>query len=283
MSSSLLAAASGLKPGDAPVNVQLDKHLWFIAEAGAAAARPIRIAAREWAESHGVKFTPLEASMVKGRAGGSLRVLGPTGAKGIYTGAHREMTSVITLGSVRVPLDPTDRPTRRNSLLVSDYLANKAHNRVVSRSEEAQAALEEAGEWMSGTHCDGADDPRCLPRMMFPSACPTHLPQHEQRQDFRKQHRVRGSSTWVDGEGRIWDHAGPPHTLDAVHVGGVCLPLGMHWDVNSSRRFEVANGWEKWVVRREGYINVHPDGYLRGQRAVRAPLGRGGPGGKQKR
>lgn len=263
---SLDEAARGLKAGEAPTDVILDKRLWFISQDDPR-ARESQSEAVAWARANGVTFTPVLATTVRDGTGGKLNIIGPSDAKGLYVSAHRALTAVITYGTIRVPLDPTNAPTRKSAIQVGEYVANKAFSRLVTRPEETSCALQAASDWMGRTHCTGREDPRCLPRMMFPSSLPAALEDPDVRQRFKRAHHSKGAS-WRDKAGRDWD-CGAPHTLDALHVGGECLPLGMHWDVSSRSRFELANGWEKWVIPRSGYINVHPDGFLRGARANR--------------
>lgn len=252
------------------MNVALRKQLWVVGTRDPE-TQAVQHLARQWAEAHQVTFSPVLARVVQDPTSRLMRIIGPDDAQGLYTGAHRALTAVFTVGTVRVPLDPTaGRITRRTALPMAAYMANKAFIRVISRPEETAEALNAVAAWMAAVHCSGHDDPRCLPRMLFPSSVEMDLSQDRQRDEFIRQHRGKGSVAWRDGEERDWEY-GPHHTRDALHVGGHCLPLGMHWDVTSGRRFEMANGWEKRVVPRSGYLNVHPDGHLRGNQATRVP------------
>ncbi len=212
----------------------------------------------------GLKSVELVGERLRGMDG-ALDVLRPSDVERLYKTLHKRKALVLATGGVRVQRDVSANLTRRGSVPAEQFVRHKAFFALVSRPEEASRSINQGVEWLTReTDIDGPHDPRCLPMLCF-AGCreiPLSNPSDRKRfrQDFGKARR--------DSFGGEWQGDGPYHTRDTLHVAGLSLPVGFHWDVQAWRPFAMCNGWERWEIRANGYLNVHPDAHLRGSKNV---------------
>jgi hypothetical protein len=110
-------------------------------------------------------------------------------------------------------------------------------------------------------------DPRALP---FPSfdlgaQLETDLALHSEEGRVAFETVFGPARARNDAKGVGW-HLEPRayHGRDALNVRGQPLPPGFHWDVPGPRGgAHVATATEVWRVKRDQYINVYPDMYVR--------------------
>lgn len=198
------------------------------------------------------------------------RLLRVSDVKGLYLGAHRERVIVVALTGGRVLLDPTEVPDRRNTVSIEEYVRYKCAYLYVENERQLEAAFELIAEYPTASSCESPRDPRCLPFSIFAAKKLDDLDTAEGRRKFAKDHQhARRSSDLADADNRLWQRQ-EYHSSDLIHVAGMTLPIGFHWNVQARRSTTFANGWERWDLMRGGYTNVHPDGNVRGgQRATR--------------
>jgi hypothetical protein len=84
------------------------------------------------------------------------------------------------------------------------------------------------------------------------------------RDEFERRHG--NASSRRDNRGLNWEIPGRAmHGRDALCVAGCWLRPGFHWDVSTpGRLLDVRTPLEVWRIER--YVNVYPDGYVRGAR-----------------
>ncbi len=191
--------------------------------------------------------------------------LRPEDARRLYKRAHRAHLAVLAAGSVRVQCDPSETPTTRGSVLLSQFLSHKAYYEMISRTQEVDHSVDRAISWLATPPgVSGRGDPHCVPSLCFAGAQPID----DLVQSSPKRFREHYGRPWTDPSGRTWQE-GAYHTFDCLHVAGTTLPIGFHWDLQASGSSFLANGWERWEIGNGGYLNVHPDAHVRGQAARR--------------
>ena len=153
-------------------------------------------------------------------------------------------------------------------MLVSRFVRYKAYAAPLPDDPTAvSACLDEYDAWCGCVGCENDNDPRCLPLHVFKSVH-TELDTLAQRRRFDKEH---GTGTRrLDGNGLAWrlDPAAF-HGWDTLHVAGHELVPGFHWDVSAGTGGSgtVTTPTERWTITaKRGYVNVYPDGHVRGGR-----------------
>ena len=186
----------------------------------------------------------------------------------LYRRSHRARVGVFHRGSPRVRVMPRER------MPVSKFVRYKAYASPLPDDPTAvSACLDEYDAWCGCVGCENGNDPRCLPLHVFESD-DTELDTAAQRRRFDKEH---GSGTRrLDGQGLAWrlDPAAF-HGRDTLHVAGHELAPGFHWDVSvdDGGSGTVMTPTERWTISAKmGYVNVYPDGHVRGGRLFKRKL-----------
>lgn len=261
----------GLGPGDVPTGLSWPKSLWIVlpptpTESQRESLSRLRIKAREYRD---LLISETRVENKKGLNGIIYPLVPENDVAALYRRAHRARTAVIATCGAKVLLDISERPTNSGCLTLERFIQYKCLYSLVSRPEEVDRSFANALAWMTGTHCEGPRDPRCLPTAVFETVEQYPLDTHAERQMFIRAHKKsRNNAALTDARTRTWQ-TGPAHTLDLIQVGGYTLPIGFHWDVQAARDSIIATGWERWRLPGRGYVNIHPDALIRGGNATK--------------
>jgi len=221
---------------------------------------------RKLADAAGYKLKALRAESLRvvGGSGRRLSILRPLDASTLYRDLHRAPAMVAALAPAFVRLDPScNPPNRRSARSLSDFVAYKAAYGLVRSEVDARRLFEAFAEWRKAVHCRDPSDPRALPLHVFDLggdsfdlACDGDVDR------FSKT--FGNASRRCDGAGRSW-RAGVAHGREALHVAGLTLPAGTHWDVSAdARSWRIMNASEIWEIDLRGYVNAAPNEHLRG-------------------
>lgn len=192
-------------------------------------------------------------------------------ATNLYRRLHEAKVGVWQVGDARAPTTPKPRRhARKDYVSLAEFVRHKAFHARLPRNgfeESWREPLFGFRQWLSAIGCENEADPRCLPFHVFDtrfdidrleSACgrsrfaTAHGPQSSRRDDRRL--------TWRRGK---------PHGREILHVAMRELAQGFHWDVShSASNASLGNSSETWRVNKGGYVNVYPDGHIRGARKV---------------
>jgi hypothetical protein len=269
-SSTNVTIPTGLGPGDVPAGLAWPRKFWLILPESTSPSQneSIRHARTKLIGHADITVSEIRVKNIRG-AGGLIYPLIPANdAAGLYRGIHRARTAVISFCGAKVLLDIGELPTNKGCMALEKFIQYKCSHKLVTRPEEVDGALSEALSWMMEANCEGPHDPRCLPASIFEANSDYRLEAREERRRFIYDHTpFRKSRGLADARGRTWQ-VGPNHTLDLLQVAGQTLPIGFHWDVQAGNKSsKIATGWETWHLPGRGYINIHPDAYIRGDGA----------------
>ena len=256
----------GYQPGDTPSDVAWPETVCLILPPKQSNSQTLTIALiQDRLRSMEYHCVTMRATSVSGFGGQKFSILRPSDAAGLYVSSHRERVFVVTVGGVKVQLDTTEMASNRGTVPVSAFIEYKAGHVMITRPEEVDRGVGLIQTYMSQQHCDGSKDPRCLPFSLYERNEAEGLASRTARNDFVKRYRSYDSEGFglLDDQARRWTTR-EYHTRDLLHVGGSCLPIGFHWNVECKRKTAFANGWETWAVSAGGYTNVHPDAKIRG-------------------
>lgn len=214
------------------------------------------------------KVQEVPAELVRLSSGRPRLLIEGEDAVKLYKQSHRARVGVFHRGSPRVRVRPRERTP------VSKFVRYKAYAAPLPTDPTAvSACLDEYDAWCGCVGCEDDNDPRCLPLHVFKSVH-TELDTPAQRRRFDKEH---GSGTWrLDGNGLAWrlDPAAF-HGWDTLHVAGHELVRGFHWDVSVDDGVSgtIMTPTERWKLSaKSGYVNVYPDGHVRGGRRFERKL-----------
>jgi hypothetical protein len=260
----------GMKPGDVPDGLAWPRSLWLIlpetpTKVQVTTAGCLRAKAQEL----DVTLSEVRLRNIPGPNGQQFPLVPEKDVAGIYRRAHRARTAIVATSGAKILLELGERPSNKGCVSLQEFVRYKCFYGLVSRAEEVDRTLAAAIDWMGATSCENSLDPRCYPKAIFQPRGQAELETARQRSEFIALHRLsRQSNALTDAQGRTWT-VGPYHTLDLIQVAGRTLPIGLHWDVQTPRDTEFSTGWEKWSVRGRGYVNIHPDAYIRGKDATK--------------
>ena len=201
--------------------------------------------------------------------GRPVEVVAGVDADNLYRRAHRVRVAVLFFGRPFVPLNPEARIDRAEQRVALDrFVRYKAHAERLSEDVgDLSRHLASCEKWRESVECESGYDPRCLPLHLFKTGR-VALDSPDDRQRFDD---VYGAGARRRDDARLtWRlDAARFHGRERLHVAGCKLAAGFHWDVsvNGSAK-TITTAVERWRVR--VYINVAPDGHLRG----RAPYAR---------
>ena len=202
-------------------------------------------------------------------SGRALQLVARRDAIAIYRRMHRARVALLLLGQAMIPLDPSRKPRgARHCVTLEKYARYKAF---FVRADPSQPGgtylchLQRFAAWCQTVACDGENDPRCLPLYVFDAEWngKSRLDTLEGRTQFRFSYGRDSRRT--DSRGFEWKpHR---HGRDSLHVAGLYLSPGFHWDVSDVRgrkgakRIYTAEG--VWAIRPRGHVNIYPDAYVR--------------------
>ncbi len=255
-----MSIPEGLGPGEVPAGLSWPQSLWLILPANPTEAqnesfRRLRARLRE---QPSIPVSEVRVQEIRGFGGLVYPLIPAKDVAGLYRRAHRARTAVVAFCGAQVLLDISELPTSKGCVALARFIQHKCSYALVTRPEEVDGVLAGVLDWMSGIHCEGKRDPRCLPTAIFATRKEFPLETAQERQEFVNLHRAsKRSSALTDARGRTWQ-IGPEHTLDLIQVGGCTLPIGFHWDVQAEGNTIIATGWETWQVPGRGYTNIHP-------------------------
>ena len=199
------------------------------------------------------------------------RPLGPIkgeDATNLYRRLHRARVGVWQIGHAHAPVNPRTRRRLTDFVELSRFVIHKAyHHRIrpQTTNENLRTSLAQFKKWTNGVSCQNEGDPRCLPFHVFSTGSDLQrLSSDEGRSEFSARHGSQSSRT-DDSELR-WDRpsGGGYHGREVIQVAGRRLHRGFHWDVSHpSNRHTIRTTSGIWEIRKNGYVNIYPDAYVR--------------------
>lgn len=253
-------------------NWPIKTELWLIRlSSESAAQQAVARALRREAVARGIQIEEVRCHPHQGPNGRRQEVLTPEEVRKLYVRCHRAHVWVAAVGGARWKLDPSQTANRDNLPPLNELVHGKAAGyRLVSRISEVQDLMATVAA-DPVVECTSVDDCRCLPLHVFSPGTASDLSSIEAREQFTKRYRWRSKDRkkcWLDESGRTWETARVMHTADQLHVTGLRLPIGFHWDVQTPRKRTIlTNGWQRWESTNGGYLNVHPDAHVRSTHA----------------
>lgn len=193
----------------------------------------------------------------------SLAVLSPADAFEIYRFAHQGPVMVCAIEKVWVRRNPANRSDAETELRpLAEFVCHKACHLLVS-DRSAIAALEATfAEWRASSSCAGIGDPRALPLQVFDAERP--WPELAEAGGRKKFNLLYGTAiARIDAGRRQWNKA-VPHGRATDFIAGTELTAGAHWDVGARRGAELISTAQVWQIPARSYVNVYPDGGVRG-------------------
>ena len=247
----------------------MDREVWIVFPR-TARARIAAVRERLRRECHTRRWglqevIPSVERLISGRR---LMLVAGEDAVKLYRRSHRAKVGVFHTGRARVQL----MPCARSSMAVAQFIRYKAYASPLPADVGAVSrCLDAYDAWCQSIGCVDGHDPRCLPFHVFESGH-TELGTSKQRQHFDEVHGV--GALRRDGKRLMW-RLDPAvfHGRETLQVAGYALSRGFHWDVSvdNGRSPTVTTPTERWEIsRKSGYLNVYPDGHVRG----RAPYAR---------
>lgn len=184
-------------------------------------------------------------------------------ATNLYQRMHRAQLAVLAADDLWVATHPDLKEACRRDLLVRLSVFCRYKSFYLKFPPEGNAAWTDLfSAWCSATRCEGERDPRCLPLHIF-KAQDSNLDIPLQRAAFDSIHGSGAERS--DADGRRWRLA--PHDFhgqERLCVAGWELRQGFHWDVEPGRNTTtIVTTKEVWRVER--YVNIYPDGHVRGR------------------
>jgi hypothetical protein len=217
-----------------------------------------------------------EGRLVGESAARPILLLRPLDAKHLYESLHRDRVLVLAFNTVWVRRNPSrDPPARRSALKVETFVAYKSVYGTVLDARSIEAHFGRYAAWARAVACSGDNDPRALPLHVFETTRVwSSLEDPAVAREFSK--RFGSPPQRRDDGGKTWTRPTPGafHGGGVLTVAGRALSQGMHWDVDTDRRTATLHAThEVWQLpRRGGYVNVHPNAYVRRSARSRARL-----------
>lgn len=194
-------------------------------------------------------------------------------ATNLYKRLHRARVGVWQIGDARAPTTPQPRNARKDYVSLADFVRHKAFHARLPRdgfAESWRGHLFDFRQWLSAIGCENEADPRCLPFHVFDTRFDIdQLASARGRSRFADAHGPQSSR--IDARGLTWSRAkGQGHGRKILNVAGRELAQGFHWDVShGASNTRLGNSSEIWRVNKRGYVNVYPNGYIRGGSGAR--------------
>lgn len=192
-------------------------------------------------------------------------------AAAIYRRAHRARVAFIAFAKSHVLLHPSkEEAIRKNAISRAQYFFRyKCFVELIAQHVECtEDWVKEFSERFAAAcltpGCDNELDPRCLPLHVFTNDNSLDLFLAQDRAAFDK--RYGGGMHRQDLSERHW-RLDPSafHGYEALCIAGTPIPKGFHWDVQpGGRKTLVTTTTDVWLVSR--YVNIYPDGHVRGDR-----------------
>lgn len=246
--------ARGFRPGDVPASIDWPVGIWLIRHPSESGQPDHGLQQIEsWARRSEYSVTQVHLLQTRDPDGsGLLRVLDARNVYRLYTHMHRARVGVFTFAGTRVVRDASERPSRRGSTPLEQFVAGKAFYAHVTRTQEVSTAISRCEAWVSRAHCAKHTDDTALPHHVLRTKSKYGDPIPRDREGWR-----------VDETRRVWK-IGPCHTMDLLQVAGLTIPIGFHWDVHAQTSTSVLNGWQRWRLPGGKYTNIHPNAHVRG-------------------
>lgn len=189
----------------------------------------------------------------------------PLDAQRLYESLHTDTVLVLAFNAVWVRRNPMrNPPALRAARKLESFVAHKCVYGLAQDRREVELHFNRFADWRQGTFCRGDNDPRVLPLHVFEARgdwsglgqAPT---------DTRFRSRYGNPRSRRDDDEKVWTRSNESHGARPIKVAGCALTPGLHWDVETdSRRATLYGAHEVWELRRgDGYLNVHPNAYVR--------------------
>lgn len=209
---------------------------------------------------------------VRTQGGGTLQIIEARDAVAVYQRLHRSHVAMLAARDTRFCYEPPEERAIRRDLTLPlmrycQYKAFCAELNPTDQQAAHQILMANFTTWIEGIHCEGDSDPRCLPFLTFLPKDKgfSHLSSSEGRSRFSVDHSD-GKGAWLDQKSMSWERNPQAfHGREQLHVSGKLLSRGLHWDVqnDTGKPLKIASPLAVWEVFK--YINVFPDGQIRGR------------------
>ncbi len=201
-------------------------------------------------------------------------------ARDLYQAAHLRPCLVLVTHACHVRADPSHDPaTLRELIGLARFIQWKCSYALVRGAARTRDTVAGFATWPPPDACRDHHDPRVLPLHVFdPAAEWAGLDSASGTEAFEREYPLRSGSR-VDVRGHVWEQpsarhgtAGPDRA--ALTIAGTRLPQGYHWDVQRARGRGriVSESAVRLLTRENAYVNVYPNGHLRGEKARGARL-----------
>ena len=193
-------------------------------------------------------------------------------ATNLYKRLHRARVGVWQIGDARAPTTPQPRHARKDYVSLADFVRHKAFHVGLPRNGFAESLRErlfDFRQWLSAIGCENEADPRCLPFHVFDTRFDIDRLEFAcGRSSFTEAHGPQSSR--IDDSRLTWSRDGQMHGREILNVAGRELAQGFHWNVShSASEARLGNSSETWRVNKGGYVNIYPDGHIRGGKRSR--------------
>ena len=215
----------------------------------------------------GWKLTLRPTKACKSREGRPLGLIKNQDATNLYRRIHRSRIGIWQIGDAHVPTKPKPRIIAADYIRLRTFVEHKAfHERIssVDASDQWHSSLLSFCNWLNQVCCEGEGDPRCLPFHVFTTKHNiSALASREGRSTFTKKHGPQSSR--VDDNKLHWGRPqGAHHGQERLHVAGLDLIPGFHWDVsNQGSKRLITTTKDVWEIKPKGYVNIYPDQHIR--------------------
>ena len=232
---------------------------------------------RDYVKSHcqdvGWSFQSRPTTRIVLPKGRPIRVLTPEDATNIYRRVHTRQVGVWQIGDAAAPTRSKPKKTTKHYLPLSRFVRYKAFHCQLDPNRSGEPLSETVADfqsWIENADCEGESDPRCLPFHVFETDIDQYdLSKSDDRKRFENDHGRQHARR--DARDRIWyrPNARQMHGREILQIAGHALMQGFHWDVSSEHKVKISNISEVWEIKRNGYLNVYPNGHIRGSSKAR--------------
>lgn len=191
-----------------------------------------------------------------------LQILRARDSHAIYQAAHQGPVAVLSNGKARVRSDVHGPLTFRRTMTLQRFVRYKAVYRALHEEDAARDLIDALMLWPGEEAFSDERDHRVLPLHVFSRTDWAELHLDAGIASFERAHGR--AAHLVDYSDRDWVRPSAFHGKDVLHLRGMELRAGHHWDVQSTRSAgRMSTHLEVWSFPRGAYVNVYPNAVVR--------------------